>query len=76
MLWHIVVVVEDGCREPTGAPSADLAAIVQRAIALADELGRVPVAGPRDCRVDVVSGDGEIELSIAVIAGGLDPNGA
>lgn len=76
MLWHIVVEAEDGCREPAGSPSPDLGAIVSEAIALADELGRLPVSGPRDCRVDVVTGDGETELSIAVIAGGLDPSGA
>ncbi|WBO24432.1 hypothetical protein [Sphingomonas abietis] len=76
MPWHIVVENRDGRREPVGPSSADLAPVVRCAIALADELGGMAANNPQDRRVDVVADDGEVEISIAIIPGGLDPTEA
>ncbi|MGI4811276.1 MAG: hypothetical protein ACRYF2_24620 [Janthinobacterium lividum] len=70
MIWSVILEAENGIREWMGGPFYDLGVAVSNAITLADTLGKkTPLLLGRHIRVEC---DDELELSIAVISGGLN----
>ena len=72
MIWAVILEDENGVREWMGGPFYDLGVAVSTAITLADTLGqKMPLLLGRHVRVEC---NDELEISFAVIPGGLDAN--